>query len=150
MSIANSPSGIGNGQTTRSRDLCGSDGGRHNRRGFRVPQRPVLGAVDREYRNRPGVPGVLFEIFEALVKPGSRQTLHHGELTEAIAAGSSRLLPTLAARAQFGDANFHVTGSRIFAHEFSFGFVYRFAPPGARNRPDPAGATQPLLNIPAR
>ena len=59
------------GKTSSQRDLCPRAGSGHCRRGpLLLPEPiPILGAVDGEYRNRPGVRGVLLEIPAAAIGP---------------------------------------------------------------------------------
>ena len=47
------------------RGLRGGDGSRHSRSRFGVLQKPILGTVDSEYWNCPGVRSFLLEIPEA-------------------------------------------------------------------------------------
>jgi hypothetical protein len=51
-----------NGQTNTYSGLRGGDGSRYSQRGFRVLQKQILGAVDREHRSCSGVRSFLPKI----------------------------------------------------------------------------------------
>ena len=67
-----------NGQTAYHRALCSGDGSRHRRRRFGLLQKPVLGTAGGEYRNRPGVRSILFQIPKAMIETGGYDSPESG------------------------------------------------------------------------
>jgi len=63
------------GQTDRCRVLCGSNGSRYSRCGFRILQKPILGMADSEHWRCPGVRSFLFEIPQASMNKARQRLL---------------------------------------------------------------------------